>query len=133
MHEHDRSKMEQIINDPASTAEEKAAAEAALDAQADPVAADDDTRAMLAALKVERIADLNEEMYERYCVAHCTKQSDPIVTESRYWITPSAEFLELIGLTLRGYWQAVDERATAAGSPDAQAHTRTKLQELGAS
>src|SRR5258708_7478176 len=37
MHEHDRSKLEQIINDPASTAEERAAAQSALGEEADPV------------------------------------------------------------------------------------------------
>ena len=128
----ERSQLEAILNDPASTPEEKAAAQKALGTQAEPfsVAVHDDTRTMLAALKIERVADLNEEIYERHCIAHCVKHTDPIVTEFRYWIPPSAEVLELIGMSLRGYWQAVYDRAAGANRPDAQAHARRVLAAL---
>src|SRR5258708_2347576 len=125
----DRHSLEIILNDPASTTEEKAAAQTALDSHADPVAVHDDTRAMLAALKVERIADLNEEIFERHCVAHFVKQTDPIVPEFRYWIAPDDSTLKLIGMTRRDWWETIHKMAVAANRPDVQAHARRKLQE----
>ncbi len=124
----ERSQLEAILNDPASTPEEKAAAQKALGTQADPIAVHDDTRAMLAALNVARIEDLKEEIYERYCVAHFVKQTDPIVREFRYWIAPDDSTLELIGMTRRDYWTAIHEAAKAASRSDAQAHARRELE-----
>src|SRR5258707_2604656 len=125
-----RSERERQIATRALQAANVNATDAALGAAPDPHVMADDTRMMLAALKVERIADLNEDIYERHCIAHCVKHTDPIVTEFRYWIPPSAEVLELIGLTLRGYWQAVYDRAAGANRPDAQAHARRVLAAL---
>jgi len=126
----ERSQLEAILNDPASTPAEKTAAQAALDGQADPVGVHDHARMMLAALNVERIADLNEETYERYCVAHFVKHSDPIVREFRYWLAPSFAFLDAIGLSRRDYWTAMHDAAKAANRPDVQAHVRDKLRGL---
>jgi len=128
----ERNQLEAILNDAASTPAEKAAAQAALGTHSGPVAIHDATRAMLAALKVDRIADLNEEIYERYCVAHFVKPSDPVVREFRYWMAPDDKFLACIGMSPREWWTAIRNQAAAANRPDAQAHARRKLQELEA-
>lgn len=131
----------EVMRDPARSDRDRGIASRALEAAnvnatdaalgaADPHVMADDTRTMLAALKVERIADLNEDIYERHCIAHCVKHTDPIVTEFRYWIPPSAEFLDNIGMSSRGYWQAVYDRAAGANRPDAQAHARRVLAAL---
>src|SRR6267142_3689166 len=122
---HDKN-LEAILHDPASTAAEKAAAQTALHGHADPLFAHEQTRWMLTQLGNQRIDELTEADYERYCVQHLTKPFDPVVDEFRYWFAPDDDFLELIGMTLRGYWQAVYERATAASRPDAQMHARRK-------
>src|SRR5882724_8373627 len=128
----ERSQLEAILNDPASTPEEKAAAQKALGTQADPfsVAVHDDTHTMLGALKVGRVADLNEEIYERYCVAHFVKPSDRIVRKFRYWIPPSASFLNTIGMTFREWWKAILDLAVGSNRFDAQEHARRKLAAL---
>ena len=126
----DRNQLEAILNDPASTPEEKAAAQKALGTQADPfsVAVHVDTRTMLAALKVERIADLNEEIYERHCAAHFIKDGDLIVREFRFWVAPSLTFLDAIGMTRREWWKAIHDAAKVANRPEAQAHARHELE-----
>src|SRR5713226_8392088 len=107
----------EVLRDPARSEKDRGIAARALRAvnasadvlvaAPDPQGMTDTTRAMLAALKVERIAELNEDIYERYCVAHFVKPSDPIVQEFRYWIPPSAAFLSTIGMTLREWWGAI--------------------------
>ncbi len=67
----------------------------------------DTTCAMLAALKVERVAGLDEDIYERHCIAQFVKASDPIVREFRRWVPPSEAFLSNIGMTLTDYWTTV--------------------------
>lgn len=128
---HDKN-LEAILNDPASTAEEKAAAQTALLGHADPLFVQEQTRWMLTQLGKQHIEELTEADYERYCVQHCVKPSDPIVDEFRYWFAPDDDFLELIGMTLPGYWQAVYERATAARRPDAQPYALRNLQGMEA-
>lgn len=126
----------EVLQDPARSEKDRAIAARALRAAngsanvfvaADPKVMTDTTRAMLVALKVERIADLNEDIFERYCIVHCVRVSDPIVKEFRYWIPPGAEFLSLIGMTLREWWKAIHELAVTANRPDAQAHARRQL------
>jgi len=128
----ERNQLEAILNDAASTPAEKAAARAALDGQADPVSIHEQTSWMLQQLGREQIEDLTEADYERHCVTHFVKPSDPIVREFRFWIPPSTEFLSTIGMTLREWWTAILDLATAANRPDTQAHARRKLQELEA-
>jgi hypothetical protein len=125
---HDRSRLEQILHDPASTPEEKAAAQAALDSQAGPVGVHEQTSWMLQQLGGERITDLTENDYERYCVAHFVKPSDPIVREFRYWIEPEDSTLKLIGMSRREWWTVTHDQAKAANRPDAQAHARRELE-----
>jgi len=124
----ERNSLQAIVDDPASTLAEREAAEKALGAQADPVAVHDATHAMLAALKVERITDLNEEIYERHCVAHFIKDGDLIVREFRFWVAPSLAFLDAIGMTRCEWWEAIHDAAKAANRPDAQAHARHELE-----
>ncbi|MGB6499417.1 MAG: hypothetical protein WBF09_20640 [Candidatus Acidiferrum sp.] len=76
----------------------------------------DATCAMLATLKVERIADLNEDAYERHCVTQCVKPSDPIVREFRRWVPPSEAFLDNIGMTLADWLLAMAEMQPSASS-----------------
>ena len=124
-----RSERERQIATRALQAANVNATDAALGAAPDPHVMADDTRMMLAALKVERIADLNEEIFERHCVAHFVKQTDPIVREFRYWIAPDDSTLKLIGMTRRDWWETIHKMAVAANRPDVQAHARRKLQE----
>jgi hypothetical protein len=131
----------EVLRDPARSEKERGIAARALQAAnvsadvavvaaPDPQVMTDDTRMMLAALRVGRIADLDEDIYERYCIAHCVKPSDPIVKEFRFWIPPPATFLSTIGMTLREWWEAILDLAVAANRPDAQAHARRQLASL---
>ncbi len=78
-------------------------------------------------MKVERVADLDEEIYERYCVAHFVKHTDPLVREFRFWVAPSFSFLDAIGLSRRDYWTAIHDAAKVANRPDVQAHARLQV------
>jgi hypothetical protein len=126
----ERSQLQAVIDNLASTPQERAAAQAALDGHADPVALHSDTRMMLAALKVERIADLNEEICQRHCAAHCVRHTDGFVKEFRYWIPPDDKFLACIGMSRRDWWNGVLDMAVSANRPYAVAHARRKLHEL---
>jgi hypothetical protein len=126
----ERSQLQAVIDDPASTEQEKAAAQAALDSQADPIPIHEQTSWMLQQLGRERIEDLTEADYEKFCVAHCVKQTDPIVREFRYWIAPGDSMLELIGMTRAEWWTAIRNQTITANREDAQAHARRKLKEL---
>jgi len=129
-----------VLQDPARSQKDRDIAARALraaNASADVLVAAPDpqemteaTRMMLAALKVERIADLNEDTFERYCVAHFVKPSDPLVKEFRFWIPPSAAFLSTIGMTLPEWWRTIFDLAVTANRPDAQAHARQQLAAL---
>jgi hypothetical protein len=123
-----RTQLEAILNDSASTEAEKTAAERALGRASYEDAIHDDTRRMLDALKVRGIADLTEEIYERYCAARSIRSSDWIVQEFRYWIPPDDSFLSNIGMNLGDWWLTVHRIAVAANRTDAVIHARRKLE-----
>jgi hypothetical protein len=127
----ERIQLEAILSDPASTPQEKTAAQAALDSQADPIPLHEQTAWMLQQLGRERIEDLTEDDYERYCIAHLVRSSDPICKEFRYWIPPDEKFLACIAMSKREWWTAILKMALAANRPDAQTHARRKLHEGG--
>ncbi len=137
----DKDSLTLILNDPLSSAEEKAQAQReleALDGHADDGLADsfpvhDATRMILAALNVERVEDLNEEIYERYCVAHSVRDTDPIVREFRYWVPPCERTLWLLTNQdrvggLRWWWNNVLN--ICGDREDVKIRARARLAEL---
>lgn len=128
----ERNQLEAILNDPASTAAEKAAAKAALgppDLDA-PQDLHPHTHALLNALQGSRVSDLTELAFERYHKIHQLGANDPLVREFWYWVV-SPEYLRLLGMTEREWWEQGCEVAVADKRPDAEAFARTKLDELG--
>jgi len=127
-----RSQLEAVIHDPASTPKEKAAAKAALGAPDLDVPQDlhPDTRKLLDAMQVERVTDLTEIAFERYHKTHQLKANDPMVREFWYWLL-SPECLRLLGMTPREWWRNTCDLAVADKRPDAEAFARRKLAELG--
>jgi hypothetical protein len=123
---HDRN-LEAIINDPASTQEEKAAAQAALRQVEHDL--HEDTRKLLDVLKVKSIADLNEGIFERYVSTHSVRSNDWIVKEFRFWIPPDDSFLAIMGMSIADWWLTVHRIAAVANRPDAEAYARRKMQE----
>ena len=132
----DKASLTLILSDPNSSLEEKQQARReldALDGQADSFPVHDATLAMLAALKVERVEDLTEAIFEQHCAAHSVTSTDPIVREFRYWVPPCERTLWLLTNQdrvggLRWWWENV---ARIWGErPDVKAHARARLAEL---
>jgi hypothetical protein len=106
-----------VLQDPARTDAEKQIAARALRSVNEEFVAPtpqmtDATCAMLSVLKIGRVADLNEDVYEQHCIAHCVKASDPIVKEFRLWVPPSQAFLASIGMTLADWRMATRDHQT---------------------
>ncbi len=138
----DRDSLTRIVNDPNSSTEEREQAQReldALDGHADdgeggsfPV--HDATRMILAALNVEGVEDLNEAIYERYCIAHSVRDTDPIVREFRYWVPPCERTLWLLTNQdriggLRWWWGNVLK--ICGDREDVKANARRELAALG--
>ena len=114
-----------ILENVAASPEQKERARAALGLQRDPTVMHDETRALLAALKISRVADLNEDVWERYCAVHRPKQTDPIVTEFWYWNGPPSF---LLGMSARDWWELAYRLGAKAGREDVKAFARRKLE-----
>jgi hypothetical protein len=129
-----RSQLEAVMHDPASTAAEVAAAKAALGAPDQDVSHDlhADTIALLTALQVSRVADLNEMIFERFHKTNNLKANDSLVKEFYWWIQPSPNLLRTLGMSAERYWEQSRELAAVAKRPDAEAFARRKLVELEA-
>jgi hypothetical protein len=130
----ERSQLEAIVNDPASTPAEISAAKAALGAPDQDVSHDlhADTIALLTGLQISRVADLNEMAFERFHKTSNLKANDPLTREFYWWIAPSASLLRILGMSAEQYWEQSRELAAVAKRPDAEAHARRKLVELEA-
>lgn len=122
------NELQEILNNPAVSAEQKARARAALGVAADPEAMHEDTRKMLDALKVKSIADLNEGIFERYVATHSIRASDWIVKEFRYWIPPDDSFLAIMGMSIADWWLTVHRIAAAANRLDAATYAKRQMQ-----
>ncbi len=137
----DKDSLIRILNDPLSSAEEKAQAQRELDAvdgqaddgQADSFPVHDATRALLAALKVERVENLSEEIYEKYCATVHVRPTDMICKEFYFWCAPCERTLWLLTDKdrvggLRWWWNNVLN--ICGDREDVKAHARRKLAEL---
>ena len=122
-----RNHLQAILDDPASTEAEKAAARRVLNANADDLPLHPDTQALFAALKVARVADLNETAWAAFCSARRPAQGDPLVMEYWYWAGPPS-FLP--GMSEWDWWTQVAAAGGKAGRPDVAEHARRKLTDL---
>ena len=130
----ERSQLEAILSDPASTPAEVAAAQKALGAADYDVPHDPhpDTVALLTALQVSRIADLNDMAFERLHRANNLPSNHALVREFYWWVPPSPSLLRTLGMTAHQWWQNSCDLAAIAKRPDAEAFARRKLLELEA-
>ena len=123
-----RTQLQAILDDPASTPAEKGAASKAL-AVNTPHELHPDTVRMLETLRVKTIGDLSEGIFERYVATHGVRSTDPIVKEFRFWIPPDDSFLANIGMSVGDWWLTIHRIATAANRADAADHARRKMAE----
>lgn len=134
----ERNHLEAILNDPASTEEEKALARAELDEAATDAPLAPQAVTLLRTLGRERISDLTHADLERYIARNSVRYDEPICREFSFWIAPDDRLLCLLVGTndilaaRRWNWNYVLDKAVAADRPDVQSHARHKLRELDA-
>ena len=123
-----RDQLQSIIDDPGSTAEERAAARSRLNSAAigeEPPTFSPRAQEMLRALGKTHIRDVSEDEWLRYIQQRGLTLRDPLVMERAEWVLPDERFMELTGWTPRTYWRWVLDRAT---SPQVRENA---LKELG--
>ncbi len=132
----DRNSLEIIVNDPHSTAEERAIAARELGGgQFLPDTELPEAQVMLAALGKKHIREISEDDWVNHFAKNHAPASEELIREWRFFVAPNERTLWLLTNQdhvggLRWYWQTILE--TCGKREDVKAHARGRLQELGA-
>src|ERR1700687_1923639 len=104
-------KLQLIIDDPYSTAHERAMAQAKLRDAGEPPAESDTLQELLRAAGKKHLRDVSDQEFARHSARFGWPERLELDRQRGEWCCPSEEILVLLGLTRLTYWQGVRERA----------------------
>src|SRR5258708_5091633 len=130
----DRHSLEIIVNDPHSTAEERAIAARELGGVQVPSDTElPEAQVMLAALGKKHIREISEDDWVNHFAKNHAPASEELIREWRFFVAPNERTLWLLTNQdhvggLRWYWQTI--LSTSGERLDVRAHALARLAEL---
>ena len=109
------NKLQAIIDDPFSTPNERAMAQARLrDAGVDPPVESDTLQELLRLAGRKHLRDVSDEDYARHSARFSWPERLELDQQRGEWIAPEEGILELMGMSRLTYWEGVRDRATTS-------------------